>query len=180
MNATTDHLIRQYEKYHYKESINKIQHVSNCSAWLKSKVDDQEWCLFTCTVLFKVIDNYNTKDRFEQEYKNKVLQKIRRRLERSQKYQPSTIVMEHIFYFEKNEKSLRKLDSKKCPFHIHALLPIRKNQVHRFWSYDNNQLDERLMKDLNSIDIVQNILIEPVKDNDSFPWLMYITKSKFI
>jgi hypothetical protein len=46
------------------------------------------------------------------------------------------------------------------------------------WSYDENKLDERLHKDLLSIDVMQNVLIEPVRPNESINWIRYITKLK--
>ena len=142
--------------------------------------ESNEWRIFSCTVVFKPIDRINTKDRYEQEYKKRVLQKIRRRLERSKIYQNTAIPYEELFYFERTEKSKFRATEKRCPYHIHSLIPIRVSQVHRFWSYDENQLNRRLNKDITSIDIVQDVLIEPIRDAEALAWLMYMTKYKNI
>ncbi len=41
-----------------------------------------------------------------------------------------------------------------------------------------NLLSERLMKDLLSIDLVQDVLIEPDREKETFNWLMCISKQK--
>jgi hypothetical protein len=156
----------------------KFKHNEAFANWMKKNFDEKIWTPFSCTVVFRPIDNINTRDRFEQEYKNRVLRKIRRRLERSTKYQRTAIPYEELYYFERYEKSKFRATGKRCPFHIHSLLPIRTSQVHRFWSYENNNLNARIAKDIHSIDIVQDVLIEPIRCGEVLPWLLYISKAK--
>jgi len=172
--------IERFNRHHLSSSFDKVQYNDAYDQWFQSLLDADEWRFFTCTVVFKTKDRLNHQTRFEDTYKNRFLQKIRSRLERSKKYQSKTIPFEELYYYEREHKTLIKSISKRSPFHIHSLLPIYTSQVHRFWSYEENELHPRLMKDLLSIDIVQDVLIEPIHDIGVFPWLMYITKHKLI
>ena len=180
MKLNADPNIQKFNRYHHSSSFQKIQYNEAIADWFKSKVETNEWKLFACTVVFKPIDVHNSQSRYEDEYKNRFLRKIRRGLERSKLYQSKTIPYEDYYYFERYEKSRHRTSGKRCPFHIHSVIPIYTSQVHKFWSFDNNRLNERLYKDLHSIDIVQDALIEPIKDANAFPWVMYITKFKII
>ncbi len=158
----------------YERKIHKQELIK----WFKSKADADEWMLFTCTVVFKPIDSNNSKSRWEDEYKTRVLRKIRRRLESNKKNQENAIPYEEFFFFERYEKSKFKKTRKRCPFHIHSLLPIRTSQVHRFWSFEDSDLNPRVKKDIESIDVVQDVLIEQVGNEDPSRWIHYITKEK--
>jgi len=171
-------LYDEYNKYFRTTSYDKLVQTDAWNNWLNKLVNDGEWTLFTCTVVFKPIDQHNTKDRWTSDYKNKVLWKFKKRLENRPENIPHTIPFEDFYYFERFEKSKLRQTKTKSPFHIHSLIPIRSAQVHRMWSYDENKLDERLLKDLLSIDVVQNVLIEPVRPNESINWIRYITKLK--
>ncbi len=172
--------INKFNRLHLSYNFKHVQYINEFSHWFQSKVDANEWKLFTCTVVFKPVDQNNTQTRFEDEYKNRVLNKIRRRLERSPIHQPKTIPYENLYYFEREHKTLLRSISRKSPFHIHSIIPVRTSQVHRFWDYDDNRLHPRLFKDLHSIDVVQDVLIQPVWDAGSFGWLIYSTKQKEI
>lgn len=178
MTLPIDQTLAKFNRYHHSSTYQKIQYNEHLAAWFQCKVNAGEWKLFTCTVVFKPIDRINTQSRFEYEYTNRVLNKIRRRLERCSIHQPKTIPYEGCFFYERYEKSRFKVAARRNPPHIHAIIPIRTEQVHRFWSYDDNRLHPRLFKDLHSIDVVQDVLIEPIRNNDPFAWLMYSTKQK--
>ncbi len=180
MTLPIDQTLVKFNTYHNSSSYQKVQYNDHLAAWFQSKANAGEWKLFCCTVVFKPIDPINTQSRYEDEYRGRFLNKIRRRLERSSMHQPKTIPYEGIFYYERYEKSRLKVAGRRNPPHIHSIIPIRINQVHRFWSYDENRLHPRLFKDLYSIDVVQDFLIEPVRNDDSFAWLMYSTKQKDI
>ena len=178
MTLLTDQTLAKFNRYHHSSSYRKVQYNHHLASWFQSKVDNDEWRLFTCTVVFKPIDQINTQSRYEVEYRGKFLNKIRRRLEPNSIHQPKTIPYEECFYYERFEKSRLRVSGKCNPHHIHSIIPIRTEQVHRFWSYDNNRLNPRLFKDLHSIDVVQDVLIEPMRNDDPFAWLMYLTKQK--
>ena len=178
MQTEQSNVLQKFNRYHQSATFHKVQLNDAYFRWFQSKVDNDEWRLFTCTVVFNPIDNNNTKHRFEDEYKKRFLNKIRRRLTTNARDQLSAIPFEECYYYERFEKSRLKVAGKCNPPHIHSIIPVRTEQVHRFWSYDNNRLHPRLFKDLHSIDIVQDVLIEPVWDIGSFGWLMYVTKEK--
>lgn len=144
--------------------------------WLESK--RSEWVLLTITVVFQPIDLNNSQSRWEDEYKKRVLQKFRRALESNPNAQAKAIPYEEFFYFERDEASIFRATGSRKPFHIHGLLPIRKSQFYRIWSSDNDALQERLQKDLASIDTLQSILIEPIAEGKILDWIRYMSKGK--
>lgn len=183
MNADTTYinnlpLIDEYNLYFRSTTYKKLILTHEWDRWFNRLVEDDEWNLFALTVVFHPIDQYNSKERYESDYRNKVLGKVKNRLERRPENHPNCIPFEHFYYFEREQKSLKKLTSKKCPFHLHSLLPIRTCHHHRFWNQEDSSLHPRLMKDLISIDVVQDVLIEPIRDSKSKNWIKYITKSK--
>ena len=152
-----------------------IQHYCN---WLNSKQDANEWTLLSFTVVFKPVDVHNSKSRWEDEYSNRVLNKFRRLLERNKKNQPKSIPLDTLFYFERFEKSKLRVTGSRSPFHIHSLLPIPSTQLHRVFSTETDSINESLEKDLLSIDVVQNVLLEKITNRNSDVWLRYISKGK--
>lgn len=178
MTLPIDQTLVKFNRYYHSSTYQKVHHNDHLAAWFQSKVNADEWRLFTCNVVFKPIDRINTQSRYEDEYRGRFLNKVRRRLERSSIHQPKTIPYEGCFFYERYEKSRFKVAGRRNPPHIHSIIPIRTEQVHRFWSYDDNRLHPRLFKDLHSIDVVQDVLIEPMRNDDPFAWLMYITKQK--
>ena len=146
--------------------------------WLNSKQDANEWTLLAFTVVFKPVDRNNSKSRWEDEYNNRVLNKIRRALERNPKSWPKAIPLETLFYFERFEKSKLRITGSRSPFHIHSLLPIRTYQLHRVFTEETESIKKSLQKDLYSIDVVQNVLLEKITDKNSDVWLRYISKGK--
>jgi hypothetical protein len=171
-------LIDEYNRHFRSTTYKKLILTHEWNQWFNLFVQDDEWNLFTCTVVFRPVDQYNSKERYESDYKYKVLGKVKNRLERHPARYTNCIPFEHFYYFEREQKSIKKLSSKKCPFHVHSLLPIKTCHYHRFWNQDDSSLNSRLMKDLLSIDVVQDVLIEPIRDSESINWISYITKSK--
>lgn len=134
--------------------------------------------LFTLTVVFRTVDANNSRERWESDYKNGVLRAFRRALERSNRAQETCLPYDDFYYFERNEGSIFRVSGSRRPFHIHALLPIRRSQAHRVWSEDLNHLKERVEKDVYSIDTVASLLVEKVKEGHTLDWTRYITKQK--
>jgi hypothetical protein len=142
--------------------------------------ESNDWTLFTLTVVFRKVDANSNKHRYEHEYNTRVLNKIRRRLESCPRNQPTALPFEDMFYYEKDIGSIFKKTSIQSPHHIHALLPIKKSHMHRFWCIDSNDINARLRKDLESIDVVQSVLIEQAKPETLEYWIRYISKRKEI
>ncbi len=134
--------------------------------------------LFAVTVVFYPVDQNNSQERWEGEYTSGVLKKFRRTLERNPSNQETALPFPDFYYFERNEASIHRVTGSRKPFHIHALLPIRKDQVHRVWSIDNNDLKERLQQDIYSLGTIQSILVEPVRDGHTLDWVRYVAKFK--
>ncbi len=148
------------------------------SDWFESKSD--EWNLFTLTVVFKAGGKVPRPDRWESEYKTRVLLKIKRSLERNKKNFDFAIPFEDFCYYEFDEASIFRVSGSRKPHHVHALIPIRKSSVYRFWSIDDNDLQSRLRKDFQSIDMVGSILVEPIKEGGTRDWIRYCLKNKNI
>jgi hypothetical protein len=171
-------LIDQYNRHFRSTTYQKLILTHEWNQWFNCLVEDDDWNLFACTVVFKPIDRNNSKERYESDYRTKVLDKVKKRLERHPENYPNCIPFEHFYFFEREQKSLKKLTSKKSPFHVHSLLPIKTCHIHRFWNEESSSLHPRLLKDILSIDVVQDVLIEPVQEGQSINWVRYITKSK--
>lgn len=171
--------------------INVLTHRSNFSNSLKSRLTN-DWAeffdslredheLFAFTVVFKPIDANNSQERWEQEYRQRVLERINRAICRRRGSLPSTeLVFPHFFYFERNESSIFRNSGSRKPFHIHAVLPIRKSELHRIWSSDNSNLKERILKDIFSLGTVQSVLFEPIPVGKTVDWVRYTAKMKDI
>ncbi len=155
---------------------NKTELIKVWSDWFESKFD--EWELFTITVVFKAGGKIPRPDRWNSEFDKCVLRKIRKALEPNEKNRTNAIPFEEFCYYEFDESSIHRITSSRKPHHIHGLLPIRKSQVSRFWSIDENGLKERIKKDIHSTGIVQSLEIKPIKENSTINWLTYITKMK--
>lgn len=159
--------------------LTKYQSIDHYCDWISQKQFDEKWTPFTVNLVFKKIDFRASKGRYEQDYRKKFLSKIQRRLESNPKRQRTSIPVDYLFAYEYDEKSLyRNCSSEKNPHHIHALIPIKNRNLHRFWNLTTNTLDDRLAKDLNSIDVVQNVVIEPIAPDAIGTWLRYVYKHK--
>lgn len=148
----------------------------------------EEWNLYTITVVFKAGGSNNkfintdkpNSIKWESEYRTRVLQKIRKAIEPNQKHQGTAIPYEDFFYYEFDHASIFKNTNSRKPHHIHGLLPIRKSQATRFWSLDIDDLKPRLKADLDSIQSVQSVLVEPIRDGKTIDWVKYAAKGKEI
>lgn len=157
---------------------NKTELLKAWSDWFESKND--EWELFTITVVFKSGGKIPRPERWNSEYDKCVLRKIRKALEPKQKNQQNAIPFEDFCYYEFDESSIHRITSSRKPHHIHGLLPIRKSQVNRFWSIDENDLKERIKKDIHSTEIVQSVKVRLVRENSTIVWMTYIAKLKLL
>ena len=140
----------------------------------------QDHQLLAITVVFKPVDRNNSRERWETEYAAGVLGKFRRAIEPNPANQDRALPFPDFYFFERFESTGLRTAGRRSPFHIHSLLPIRKSQLHRIWSFDNNNLTDRLLKDIKSLGTVQFILVEPVPEGRTIEWVRYITKQKQI
>lgn len=175
----------QNEARPYMNNLNKylITHSKNIQTQHWTEFFDsirQDHQLFAITVVFKPIDRNNSRERWETEYAAGVLGKFRRAIEPNPTNQDSALPFPDFYFFERFESSGLRTAGRRSPFHIHSLLPIRKSQLHRIWSFDNNSLTDRLLKDIQSLKPVQSILVEPIPEGCTVEWVRYITKQKQI
>lgn len=136
--------------------------------------------LFALTVVFRPVDLNNSQERWETEYRSGILKKFRKVLERNPANQPNALPFEDFYYFERNEASVHRITGSRKPFHIHALLPFRIEQVRRVWDLDENNLRQPLLRDIYSLGTVQSILMEPIRSAHTLDWVRYVTKFKQI
>ena len=158
-------------------------------AWSEWFTSQDDWQLFAFTVVFK--QRKRKKDELleplalnqsvcESLYKVQVLHKIRRALERNPELQAKAVPYDEFVYYERNQGSIFKKTKSSNPHHVHAILPIKKSQLHRIWSIDANEIQERLYKDILSIKEVQSIDIQPLISGREIDWLKYVAKGKSI
>lgn len=156
-------------------------------AWSNWFTNQEDWQLFAFTVVFK--QRKRKKDELlepltlnksvcESLYKVQVLHKIRRALERNPELQVKAVPFDEFVYYERNQGSIFKKTKSSNPHHVHAVLPIKKSQLHRFWSMDANKIQERLYKDILSIKEVQSIDVQPLIGGRETDWIKYVAKGK--
>lgn len=155
---------------------NKAVFINEWSQWFESKRDI--WDLFTATVVFKSGGISANPDLWCDEYHSRVLNKVRKAIAHGSKNFINAIPFDSFFFYEKDESSIFRITGSRKPHHVHALIPIPKCRSFRFWSVENNDLQPRVRKDIESIDTVQSIHVDPVKESST--WIRYITKGKSI
>jgi len=153
----------------------KAELIKAWSDWFESKRED--WDLFTLTVVFKTSKNIPRTYDWPAEYE-RVLNKIRRRLERNPANYVLAIPFDQFAYYEKNEASIKRVTGSRKPHHFHAVIPIHKERAYRFWSIDYQDVHPKLRSDIESIDTVQSIVVEPILTNRTIDWTSYILKAK--
>jgi hypothetical protein len=148
------------------------------SSWFDSKTD--EWDLFALTLVFKSGGKVPRPERWESEFRNRVLFKIKRVLERNQKNYELAVPYDDFCYYEFEETSIHRISGLRKPHHVHALIPIRKSSVYRFWSSDTEDIKSQLRKDILSIETVGSLLVERIRENKTHDWVRYCLKGKSI
>ena len=86
---------------------------------------------------------------------------------------------DELFVYEYEQGSFFKpVPKDNAPHHIHGLFPVRREVASRIYDFETYQLDERLTKDIASIDTVSSFKIEPLNLETSDAWLGYMLKEK--
>lgn len=149
-------------------------------AWIEWLSSNDDWQLFTITVVYKASGSKANPAKWESFYRTKVLQKIRRALEPNPKNQRTAIPFEEFFYYEFDQASIFKKTSSRKPHHIQGIVPIKKCQLQRFWSMDANDVKDKIHDDIVSIREVQSIDIQPLIEGREVDWVKYIAKGKSV
>jgi len=148
--------------------------------WITSNPD---WTVFTITVTFKTLvpleAGQGMKLATKYEYDKKVLTKIRKRLCRLTNYWDKVLPITDFYVYEYDQTSFfKKVSNRQSPHHIHGILPVPDRVLHKFYNFETGELDNRLMKDLKSLDKVSTFLIEPLRLDHKEAWFNYILKDK--
>ncbi len=109
-------------------------------------------------------------------HRNAIVKENHRNLsERSQK----TVLKELETVYEFDEYSKFRFTRDTCkPHHIHGVIGIPHQLIPRIWDANRGCLVDRLQRDLKSMDVVSNFLIEPLREGETINWIGYINKQK--
>lgn len=143
---------------------------------------NSEWITFTSTVTFKKLLGYESSNSMEKatlyEYNKPVLNKIKKRLCRSQ-IQWKNVLPIHVVKYEYEQGSFFKpVPKSNSPHHIHGLISVKRSCAYRIFNFWTREIDPRLSKDLRSILTVSTFMIEPLRTYEAQDWINYIYKGK--
>jgi hypothetical protein len=146
-------------------------------------IERQDWTSFTVTITFKNLVACEASDGFrkatEYEYHKRVLNKVKKRLCRSSSKWNQVLPIDYFFQYEFEQGShFKPVPRSNSPHHIHGLFPVQKEVAERIFNFQTNEMDARLVKDLNSMNRVSTFLIEPLRTEESVAWLAYMLKGK--
>lgn len=146
-------------------------------------LENKDWIPFTATVTFKNLKAYEAYDGFrkatEYEYEKRVLNKVKKRLCRSSSKWNQVLPIDYFFHYEFEQGShFKPVPRSNSPHHIHGLFPVQKDAASRIYDFKFKEMDRRLVKDLESMNLVSTFLIEPLRTEESKAWLAYMLKGK--
>ena len=146
-------------------------------------LENKDWIPFTATVTFKNLKAYEANDGYrratEYEYGKRVLNKVKKRLCRSRSRWNQVLPIDYFFQYEFEQGShFKPVPRSNSPHHIHGLFPVNKDEANRIYDLKNNEMDHRLVKDLESMNLVSTFLIEPLRTEEANAWLAYMLKGK--
>lgn len=147
--------------------------------WIAS---NPEWVPFVSTVTFKDLQGYESsnsmKKATEYEYGKRVLNKIKRRLCRSNTKWDYFLPIQYSQYEYEQGSFFKPIPKDNTPHHIHGLFVVRLEVAPRIYDFSLKRLDRRLSKDLRSISTVSTFKIEPLRTEETQNWLNYMSKGK--
>lgn len=158
----------------YYQKPTKDEHINNHDLWFKSL--SESWMPFATTVVFRSSGYKPRPEHWLQEYKHNFIWKINKQLSRNAK---NLIFYDDFCRYEFGESSLYKsIKDQRNPHHVHGIIFIPKELVHKVWNQEFNSITDRLSKDFKSIKNISSILIEPVRETEMKKWIGYMTKGK--
>lgn len=155
---------------------NKSQYIQATAAWLEQSRDI--WDLFAVTVTFQRVDQYSHRGRWEYEWE-RILYRIARKLTSNPKKQKTIIPRIEQFHYEREEASKFKKHFGEIPPHIHGIIPIPKEVSNKFWSWETNQANPAIIRDIMSMKTVLDVQIKPLLEpvsGGALGWLGYMYK----
>ena len=168
---------REIVRKSFNSQYNQLWHKLN---WIAT---NDEWTPFVTTVVFKNLVAVEARNGMRKaaryHYEHRALRKIKKRLCRSSSNWKYLMPYDELFVYEYEQGSFFKpVPKDNAPHHIHGLFPVRKEVASRIYDFQTCQLDERLTKDIASIDTVSSFKIEPLNLETSVAWLAYMLKEK--
>lgn len=140
--------------------------------------DPTKFKTYAITVVFDSKGNSPNENKWLYIFRKNILGKVRRMLVSGKEKREEVLEIPDIYQYEYDILSnFRVSSASRYVHHIHGLLPIPIDLVHRIADEDG-QINERLQKDLNSVVDVTSVLMEPTKDGCLETWLSYMTKGK--
>ena len=154
----------------------KLRYDATTNYLMHRVTDFDDFKLLAVTITFNSKGAKEAEDKWLSYYKKDVLNKFRRRLASGKLKQQGVLPIDDIAQYELDISS--KLTCKKTlVHHIHALLPIYTKYWDKIVNEDNT-INSRLIKDINSMHFVSSALIEPLDKSAAYTWLSYMTKGK--
>jgi hypothetical protein len=141
--------------------------------WILANVD--HYTFFTVTASFRSNGIRNEEEKWIREYDRRIITKFNRQVS---KRAATVLVAEQFRFYEFDQKSLFSNNPHgPSPHHIHGVIGIPKDKVKKVWDDDRNSLHPRLQKDLDTTQVLRNILVEPLDLGRVSSWVNYCTKS---
>ena len=161
----------------FNSQYNQLWHKLN---WIAT---NPEWTPFVATVVFKNLVPVEARNGLKKaaryHYEHRALRKIKKRLCRSSSNWNHVMPYDDFYVYEYEQGSFFKpVPKSDSPHHIHGLFPVRTEVVDRIYDFEQKQLNERLTKDISSIDTVSSFKIEPLRLDGANGWLGYMLKEK--
>lgn len=175
----------EYNRRYGNEIVRKSFNSQRNQLWhqLQWITSNPEWTTFVATVVFKNLISIESANGMEKaaryHYEHRALRKVKKRLCRASSRWNYVMPYDDLFVYEYEQgsffKSIPKSDS---PHHIHGIFPVVSEAAGRIYDFNANQLNDRLTKDISSIDTVSTFKIEPLRMEDAKSWMGYMLKEK--
>lgn len=119
------------------------------------------------------------KDRTCYEYRKRVLPKIQKCLCRHRDHWEAVIPITDLYTYEYDQGSLfKKLNSRNPVHHIHGIVPVQRDRMHKIYDPETGTFSERLIKDIKSLNTVRSFDIRLIESGNEIAWLNYMQKGK--
>jgi len=158
----------------YYQKPTKYDYINAHDTWFKSI--SESWISFATTVVFQSSGYKPRPEYWLQEYKHNFIWKINKILSRNANH---LVFYDDFCRYEFGESSLYKsVKDQRKPHHVHGIIFIPKELVHKVWNQEINSITQRLSKDFKSIRNISSVLIEPIREDEMKNWIGYMTKGK--
>ena len=106
--------------------------------------------------------------------------KLRSKLKRVTEKESKAITFNDLFYFEREEKSIKSKHIHQFVPHVHGVIAVPKTLTHKVWDDSSSTLLPRMQHDYDTMAIVESVLMERMRTDNVGGWLNYMTKQKLL